>query len=100
MANANECISEATLWVDWRHQGDLEAVCDLELFELDPKDFFKTMQTHPIPLFYAVTYAGKFLDFVSEVPSLRYTGFIRDEAFQVRTMASIGRARSSRMGSF
>jgi len=98
MAMAKECISEAALWVDWRHQGDLEAVCDLELFELDPKDFIKTMQTHPKPWFYAVTYARKFLDFISEIPALRYTDFIRDETFQVRTMTFISKARNSRIG--
>lgn len=95
---AKECISEAALWVDWRHQGDLGAVCDLELFELDPKDFIKTMQTHPKPWFYAVTYARKFLDFISEIPALRYTDFIRDETFQVKTMSSICKARNSRKG--
>merc|ERR1712007_344274 len=93
-AHQSECISEAALWVDWRHQGELRALADSELFELDPVFFLKTMQTHPTPWFYAVSYARNFEDFVREMDPC--ADFIRDDGFQERAMNTITHIRTSK----
>merc|ERR1712137_995977 len=57
-----KCISEATLWIYWRHQGELQSVKTSELFELSSGNFQQTMQMHPKPYYFAVSYAHEFLN--------------------------------------
>lgn len=95
-AREKECISEAALWVHWRHQGELVALCGSELFMLPPAGFLETMRTHPTPWFYGVSYAQSFVDFMGETDPHCCTDFLRDGNFQQRAVKAICNTRSSK----
>jgi len=95
-AREHECISEAALWVHWRHQGELIALCGSELFMLVPTVFLTIMQTHPTPWFYGVSYAQSFVDFIRTMDPYHYSDFIRDETFQKQAMKAIANTRSTK----
>merc|ERR1712137_543720 len=78
-AREKECIAEATLWVEWRHQGDLTAARPSEVFQLLPEKFKCTMQTHPRPWLIATLYAHGFHRFITNATPAEYIDFIRDD---------------------
>jgi len=85
-ARSQECIAEPTLWVDWRHQGELMCQHPSELFNLSPEHFQQTLQLHPKPYFFAVSYAH---DFLEHIKNQELSDFIRDDKFRRTSMANV-----------
>merc|ERR1712151_203900 len=77
----DECISEAVLWIGWRHHGELKAIRALELLQLDPEVFVKVMGLHPRPWFLALSYASCFLDFINRLPRSELLDILRNKQF-------------------
>jgi len=85
-ARSQECIAEATLWVDWRHQGELLCQQASELFNLSPDHFQTTLQLHPKPYFFAISYAH---DVLEHVRNEELSDFIRNDTFRKNSMANV-----------
>merc|ERR1712137_454516 len=96
-AKGKECIAEATLWVEWRHQGDLTAERASEVFQLPPEKFKSTVQVHPRPWLIATLYAHGFQRFIHKCDQAHYIDFIRDKEFPDSCLADIKRALNTRM---
>jgi len=95
-AEDNECIAEATLCVDWRHQGDLTAQRASELFQLLPDKFKSIVQVHPRPWLIATSYAHGFHRFIHKCDQAQYIDFIRDKEFPGTCLAEIKSALHTR----
>merc|ERR1712007_125022 len=89
-----------TLWVEWRHQGDLTAECASEVYQLPPEKFKCTMQIHPRPWLIATLYAQGFHRFLLKANSAEYNDFIRDDEFPRVCINEIKSALSTRLSRY
>lgn len=72
---------QATLWLEWRHQGKLTALAVSDLYLMEPAQFAGIMRSHPKPWFFAGSYAVQFLKFVQNLEPTCFSDFVRDEFF-------------------
>merc|ERR1712012_455507 len=75
-----EWLSEAVLFTNWRHRGNLLAMTESELLSVDPEQFMTVMSVHPKPWHYAVFYARKFIQLLNSSLS-ELTDVVREETF-------------------
>jgi len=84
-----ECIAEAALWVEWRHQGELTGRWASELFTIGPQRFTEVFKSHPRPWSFAAKYAGHFLKYIQNIEPEKYIDFVRDPEFQQEAVNSL-----------
>uniref|UniRef100_A0A7S4UQ32 Ion transport domain-containing protein n=1 Tax=Alexandrium monilatum TaxID=311494 RepID=A0A7S4UQ32_9DINO len=84
-----ECISEALLWTQWRHQGDLLSMIESELISVDPNQFTQVMCIHPRPWHYAKQYAGRFVSFLNHLGMDAMTDILRHNHFYKEAIQEI-----------
>jgi len=74
-------ISEAVLWTDWRHQGDLTAETASDLIAVDPARFVEEMGVHPRPWYFAKEYAMHFVNKLNQMDRAELSDIARDTSF-------------------
>jgi hypothetical protein len=75
-------ISEAVLWTDWRHLGELRCNHTCDLITVDPNEFAVAVRHHPRPWFLAREYGYLFLHWLNSLEENELSDFLYDDLFR------------------
>jgi len=94
-------ISEAVLWTDWRHLGELKCNHTCELITVDPNEFAAAARHHPRPWFLAREYGYLFLHWLNSLDGESLSDLVYDDLFRGHSKGATetGRIFSDHCGS-
>jgi len=75
-------ISEAVLWTDWRHLGELKCNHTCDLMTVDPNQFAAAVRHHPRPWFLAREYGYLFLHWLNSLEGDDVSDLLCDDLFR------------------
>jgi hypothetical protein len=75
-------ISEAVLWTDWRHLGELKCNHTCDLITVDPNEFAEAVRHHPRAWFLTREYGYLFLHWLNSLEGADVSDLLYDDFFR------------------
>jgi len=88
-------VSEAVLWTDWRHRGELMSITTNDLIGVDPNLFMEVMCIHPRPWCCAKRYGNRFIRFINSMEARKVTDILRSDTFYDEAVVDCDRCTSN-----